>query len=503
METLDLLLNGLVAALSFQVLLATFLGVLLGLAVGVLPALGPAAAIAILLPIVFRFEPTTAMAGLAGLYYGTMYGGAVTSILLGIPGESASMMTTLDGYPMARRGEAGRALGMSVYASFIGGLIALVLFTALATSFARYAVAFGPAEMTALIVLALTFTTTLGGENMAKGFCSLALGLWIGMIGMDMVTGAPRFTFGSTNLLDGIDFSVVAIGVYGLGQFFADMGKQEEGQFTPKYTFRSLFPRLHDIIVCWKDLILGSVIGFLVGVLPGAGATAATIFSYAASKKLSKHPEKFGKGAIEGIASPEAANNAASYANMIPLFALGIPGSGTTAVMLGGLLMLGLQPGPLLFTERPDFIWPLIGTFYVGNVLLVVLTILLTPILASIVYVPLKVLVPIIAGIVGFGVYSINYSIFDIWMALGFGVLGYIMTKLNYSVVPLMLGVVLGPLLEQGVRRALISSGGDPTIFVERPIALALFALSSLVVLVPLGRKFLKRAQGRLAAGAG
>lgn len=499
METIDLLMGGLMTAMSPEILIATLLGVLLGLAVGVLPALGPAAALAILLPIVFRFEPTTAMAGLAGIYYGSMYGGAVTSILLGIPGESASMMTTLDGYPMARRGEAGRALGMSVYASFIGGLIALVLFTGLATTFARYAVAFGPAEMTALIVLALVFTTSLGGQNLWKGFCSLALGLWVGMIGMDMVTAAPRFTFGVSNLLEGIEFSVVAIGIFGLGQVFAELGKQQAGEFKPSYSFRSLFPRLHDMIVCWKDLIMGSIIGFLVGILPGAGATAATIFSYAASKKISKHPETFGEGAIEGIAGPEAANNSASYAAMIPLFALGIPGSGTTAIMLGGLLMLGLQPGPLLFTERPEFVWPLIGTFYVGNLLLVFLTILLTPVLASIVYVPMRILVPIIAGIVGFGVYSINYAVFDIWMALGFGVLGFVMTKLSYPVVPLMLGVVLGPLLEQGVRRALISSGGDMVIFVERPIALTLFIVTGLVVLAPLGRRLLARAQARLS----
>lgn len=499
METLDLLLGGLAAALTFNTLMATLIGVLLGLAVGVLPALGPAAAVAILLPVVVKFDPTTAMAGLAGIYYGAMYGGAVTSILLGIPGEAASMMTTLDGYPLARRGEAGRALGMSVYASFVGGMIALVLFTALSAPFAEYAIAFGPAEMTALMVLALAFTTALGGSNAWKGFCSLALGLWFGMIGLDMVTGAPRYTFGSTELLDGLSFSVIAIGVYGLGEVFAALGSRTgEAQFTPTYTFRSLFPRLNDMIVCWKDLVVGSLVGFVIGVLPGAGATAATIFSYAASKRMSKTPERFGKGAIEGVAGPEAANNSASYGNMIPLFTLGIPGSGTTAVMLGGLLMLGLQPGPLLFKEHPDFIWPLIGTFYTGNLLLVFLTILLTPVLATIVYVPVALLIPIVAGIVGFGVYSINYNLFDVWLALGFGVLGYVMNKLDYPAVPAMLGVVLGPILEQGVRRALISSGGDAMIFVERPIALILFMLTACLVLVPLGRRMMARYQTRL-----
>jgi putative tricarboxylic transport membrane protein len=499
METINLLAGGLAEALSYKMLLATLIGVLLGLAVGVLPALGPAAAVAIMLPLVVKFEPTTAMAGLAGVYYGAMYGGAVTSILLGIPGESASMMTTMDGYPMARKGEAGRALGMSVYASFVGGLIALVLFTAVAAPFAEFAVAFGPAEMTALMVMALSFTTVLGGSDGWKGFASLALGLWIGMIGLDMVTGAPRYTMGSVNLMDGLEFSVVAIGIFGLGQVFAAIGEKTEGAaFTPTYTFRSLFPRLRDMVICWKDLVVGSLVGFIVGVLPGAGATAATIFSYAASKKMSKTPERFGHGAIEGVASPEAANNAASYSAMIPLFTLGIPGSGTTAVMLGGLLMLGLQPGPLLFQENADFVWPMIGTFYTGNLMLVFLTILLTPVLASIVYVPLALLLPLIAGIVMFGVYGINYSMFDVWCALAFGILGWVMAKLSYPAVPALLGVVLGPILEQGVRRALLSSGGDPTIFVERPLALALFLMTAALFLVPLGRKWLATFQARL-----
>ena len=487
METLDLLMQGLTVALGFEALMATLVGVLLGLAVGVLPALGPSAAVAILLPVVIKFEPTVAMAGLAGVYYGAMYGGAVTSILLGIPGESASMMTTLDGYPMARKGEAGRALGMSVFASFVGGLFAIVMFTALAAPFARFAVQFGPAEMTALMIMALTFSTVLGGEDVAKGFVALALGLWLGMIGLDMVTGAPRFTFGSFSMMDGIEFSVVAIGLYGLGEIFAAIGeRQEKGSFTPTYTLRSLFPRFYDMVVSWKDLAVGSVIGFVVGVLPGAGATAATIFSYAASKKLSKHPERYGTGIVEGVASPEAANNAASYSAMIPLFTLGIPGSGTTAVMLGGLLMLGLQPGPLLFREHADFVWPVIGTFYTGNLMLVILTILLTPVLAAIVYIPMAVLFPLVSGIVLYGVYSINYSIFDIWVALVFGILGFVFARLKYPAVPTVLGLVLGPILEQGVRRALISSNGDPLIFVERPIALVLLLATASLVFLPL-----------------
>lgn len=492
MQNLSLLLDGLAVALSFDHLVATLAGVLIGLAVGVLPALGPPSAVAILLPVILNFEPTVAMAGLAGTYYGAMYGGAVTSILLGIPGESSAMMTMLDGYPLARKGEAGRALGMSVFASFIGGFIALVLFVAIAGQFAEFAIAFGPAEMTALMIMSLCFATVLGGGNKLKGFVTLALGLWIGMIGIDLISGTPRYTLGSTNLLEGVEFTVVAIGVYGLGQIFAALNDHSSGRsLAPQYTFRSLLPRFTDMVVCWKDLVLGSLIGFVVGVLPGAGATASTIFAYAASKKISKHPEEFGEGAIEGIAAPEAANNAASYAAMIPLLTLGIPGSATTAVMLGGLLMLGLQPGPLLFSSNPDFVWPVIGTFYTGNLMLVVLTIALTPVLAAIVFVPLNFLLPVVAATVLFGVYSVNYSLFDLGVALFFGVLGYILEKLRYPAVPLLLGLVLGPILEQGMRRALITSNGDPAIFVERPLAVALLLATVLLFVWPLLRRLI------------
>lgn len=489
MNTFDLLLGGLSAAMGFEMLAATLIGVVLGLAIGVLPALGPAAAVAILLPIVVRFEPATAMAGLAGIYYGAMYGGAVTSILLGIPGESASMMTTVDGYPLARRGEAGRALGVSTFASFVGGFIAIILFTLIAAPFAEFAIRFGPVEMAALMVMALVFATALGGENPAKGFVSLGIGLWLGTIGLDLVSGAPRYNFGSFSLLEGLEFSVVAIGLYGLGEVFASIGEKSSNVQRPNYSFWSLWPRLGDMLKTWKDLVSGAIVGFVVGVLPGAGATAATIFSYSLSKKMSKHPQEFGKGAIEGVAAPEAANNAASVSAMIPLFTLGIPGSGTTAIMLGGLLMLGLQPGPLLFQSNPEFVWPVIGTFYTGNLMLVVLTILFVPVLASIVFVPVSILFPLISGIVLFGVYSVNFSIFDIWVALFFGILGFVFRKLDYPSVPVLLGLVLGPILEQGVRRSLIMSDGDPMIFLSSPLSVTMLALTASLVFLPILRR--------------
>lgn len=486
MEIFSDLFFGLSVATSGPMLLATLLGVLLGLAIGVLPAMGPPAALAILLPIVVSFEPTVAVAGLAGVYYGAMYGGAVTSILLGIPGESAAMMTTLDGYPMAKNGEAGRALGIATFASFVGGFISILLFTAIAAPFAEFALRFGPIEMTALMVMTLIFSTSLGGEDRAKGFAALGLGLWLGTVGLDIVSGSPRFNFGTFELLEGIEFTVIAIGMYGIGEILASVNETAPKVARARYTLRALLPRISDMYKTWKDLIVGSVIGFIVGVLPGAGATAATIFSYSFSKKISRHPENFGKGAPEGIASPEAANNSASYAAMIPLFTLGIPGSGTTAIMLGGLLMLGLQPGPLLFEQNPDFIWPVIGTFYTGNLMLVVLTILLTPILASLVFIPAAYLFPIVLGIVVYGVFSVNYSFFDLGMAMGFGLLGYLFRKFSYPSVPVLLGLVLGPILEQNVRRSLIMSNGDIGIFTSSTISVVFLLLSAGLLLLPM-----------------
>ncbi|WP_421566676.1 tripartite tricarboxylate transporter permease [Ochrobactrum sp. EDr1-4] len=487
-EILSNLLNGLAVAMSGPMLLATLLGVLLGLAIGVLPAMGPPAALAILLPIVVSFEPAVAVAGLAGVYYGAMYGGAVTSILLGIPGESAAMMTTLDGYPMAKNGEAGRALGIATFASFVGGFIAIILFTFVAAPFAEFALRFGPIEMTALMVMTLIFSTSLGGDNRANGFAALGLGLWIGCVGLDIVSGSPRFNFGTFELLEGIEFTVIAIGMYGVGEIFASVNETAPKVNRTKYSLRALLPRVKDIFTTWKDLLLGSAIGFIVGILPGAGATAATIFSYSLSKKISKNPESFGRGAPEGIASPEAANNSASYAAMIPLFTLGIPGSGTTAIMLGGLLMLGLQPGPLLFEQNPEFVWPVIGTFYTGNLMLVVLTIVLTPVLASLVFIPAAYLFPIVLGIVVYGVFSVNYSFFDLSLAMAFGVLGYLFRKFSYPSVPVLLGLVLGPILEQNVRRSLLMSDGDISVFFSSTISVVFLGLSVVLLIFPLLR---------------
>jgi putative tricarboxylic transport membrane protein len=488
MDALALLADGIWQATAPSLLFATFVGVVIGLIVGVLPGIGPAAGTAIMLPVAVGFGGTAAIAGLAGIYYGAMFGGAVTSILLGIPGDAPSVMTVIDGHALAKRGEAGRALGMSVYASFIGGVIGILLLAVLSVPVARAALAFGPTEMTALICFALSLVTVLGGRDPSKGFAALLVGVWVGMIGLDPIAGPARFTFGRADLFDGVDFTVVAVGLYGLSEMFVSLSHQVAGA-RAEYRFRSLLPNLRDLIDCRWVLLWSSITSFFVGVVPGVGATASTMVAYAAAKKYSRNPEEFGTGAIKGVAAPEAANNSASYAAMIPLFALGIPASGTTAVLLGGLLMVGLQPGPLLFATNPDFVWTVFGSFWVGNLMLVVLTLALIPFLAAIVFVPTAVLYPAVIGIVTFGVYSINYAMSDVAIALVAGAIGFVMLKLEYSPVPLVLGLVLGPLLERAVRRTLIVSDGDPAIFVQQPIALTFFLLTAVALAAPLLRR--------------
>lgn len=492
MDIFSLLWDGILQAAAPNILAGTFLGIIIGLLIGALPGLGPSAGVAIMLPVAVGFGGTAAIACLAGVYYGSMFGGAITSILLGIPGDAPSVMTVLDGYPMAQNGEAGRALGMSVFASFIGGLIGLVGLVALSVPISRAALAFGPTEMTAMMCFALSLVSVLGGRNVIKAFVALALGFWLGMIGLDPIAGPARFTFGQMDLFEGLDFSVVAVGLFGLAAMFTTLTVSIDKSLA-SFSLRSLFPQVRDAISSRWELFSGSLVGFVVGVLPGVGATAATMLSYAVAKRFSRRPEAFGTGVVEGIAAPEAANNSASYASMIPLFTLGIPGSATTAVMMGGLLMIGLQPGPLLFVNNPDFVWTVFGSFWVGNIALVFLTLLLTPALAAILFVPTALLYPIVLAIVAFGVYAIEYSTGSIFIAVLAGVIGVLLTKLDYPAVPLILGLVLGPMLERNIRRTLIQSQGDVLVFVERPIALTLFILTILALLIPVILKALDK----------
>lgn len=492
MDIISLLLGGIVNALEPAVLASTIFGAIIGLLIGALPGLGPTAGVAIMLPVAVSLGGVAALACLAGVYYGSMFGGAITSILLGIPGDAPSVMTVLDGYPMAQKGEAGRALGMSVFASFFGGLLGLIGLVALSVPISRAALAFGPTEMTALMFFALSLVSVLGGRNAIKGFVALALGMWLGMIGIDPIAGPARFTFGQMDLFEGLDFSVVAVGLFGLTAMFSSLDSTISRDLA-KFEFRSLFPRFRDAIATRWELLSGSLIGFVVGVLPGVGATAATMLSYASAKRFSSRPELFGTGIVKGIAAPESANNSASYASMIPLFTLGIPGSATTAVMMGGLLMIGLQPGPLLFVNNGDFIWSVFGSFWVGNLALVFLTLLLTPLLASMLFVQVALLYPVVIAIVVFGVYAIEYSTANILIAVGAAAIGLVLIKLDYPPVPMILGLVLGPLLERNIRRTMIQNQGDLTVVFDHPIAVVLFAATILSILIPLFLKLLKK----------
>ncbi|MDW9500515.1 TctA subunit of the tripartite Tricarboxylate transport(TTT) family protein [Sinorhizobium meliloti] len=487
METLYLLGNGIAAAATDpSMLLAIFVGALVGLLIGALPGLGPTAGVAIMLPVAVGFEPTVALAILAGVYYGAMFGGAVTSILLGIPGDAPSVMTVMDGYPLARMGQAGRALGLATYASFIGGLIGLIGLTLMANVVSRYALMFGPAEMTALMLLSLSLVTVLGTDDRLKSFLALALGLFIGMIGLDQIMGGPRYTMGSMDLLEGIEFSLIAVGMFGLGQMFEALEEKTPDRVdAATYSYRSMMPRVADLIATRVSLVMGSLIGFCIGVVPGAGATAATMMAYGAAKKMSKEPEKFGQGSLDGVAAPEAANNSASYGAMVTLFTLGIPGSATSAVLLAGLLMVGLQPGPRLFQEQAEFVWTLFGTFYIGNLALVFITLLLTPLLAAAIFVSRGLLFAVVIGIVLYGIYSIDLNLTSLMIMAAFGVLGYVMSKLRYPSVPVIMGVVLGPLLELGVRRTLIASRGNFDVFYSHPISLAILIMTVCVLVMP------------------
>ncbi|MGX9936563.1 tripartite tricarboxylate transporter permease [Advenella kashmirensis] len=492
-ETWSLLLDGISSALSPAILMAIFAGAIVGLLIGALPGLGPSAGVAILLPLAVSFDGTAAIAALGAVYYGAQYGGAVTAILLGIPGDASATMTVIDGYKLAQKGRAGAALSISVAASFVGGLIGLILLTAFATTIAKAAIAFGPTEMTAMMIFSLVLVSVLGGGKPLKGLLSLFLGVWVGTIGLDPIAGLPRFTFDQVLLYDGIEFSILAVGIFGLSEMFSTPNSIATNETSARFKLKELLPNWKDFFSCRRELFSGSVIGFIVGVLPGCGATASTMIAYAYAKRRSKKPEEFGKGALPGVASPEAANNAASYGAMIPMFALGIPGSGTTAILMGGLLMVGLQPGPTLFATQPEFVWTIFGSFYIGNLALVAITIAMIPLLAACAYLKPGYLYPPVIGLIVFGVYSINYSMFDVSLAIAFGLIGYVMKKLEYPAVPLVLGMILGPLLERGIRRTLIASNGDFQVFVESPIAVAILALSVSIIVVPF---FYKRRAG-------
>jgi putative tricarboxylic transport membrane protein len=419
-------------------------------------------------------DPTSAIIMLAGIYYGAKYGGSTTSILLNVPGESASVVTCLDGYQMARKGRAGAALGIAAIASFIAGSVGVIALMLIAPPLAKFALSFSSPEYFALMSLGL----------------AMIVGLWIASMGTDLFTAQSRFTFGLSELLDGVAFVIVAIGVFALGEVFANMEIREGGEVLPvPKGLRNLLPTLEELKACRFAFLNGSVIGFLIGILPGAGSTVAAFISYGVEKAVSRHPEKFGTGVPEGVAAPEGANNSETGGALVPMLTLGIPGSSTTAILLAALILWGLKPGPLMIQDNPSLFWGLVASMYVGNVMLLVLNIPLIPLFAQILKLPVAILYPVIFGISIVGVYSVSQSLFDVWMLSGFGLLGYLMRKLDYPSAPLILGLVLGDSMERALRQSLMMSQGDLGILVSRPLSATMLALAVVILLLPLFKK--------------
>lgn len=496
MDTLQFLFTGFGIAFQWYNLLFAFFGVLIGTAVGVLPGIGPMSGIALLIPISASITgglgpeeaATSSIILLAGVYYGAMYGGSTTSILLNTPGESSSVVTTLDGHQMAKQGRAGAALAISAIGSFVAGIVAIVALIFLAGPLSKLAIRFGPAEYVALMLLGLCAVSGLAGRSMTKALMMTVFGLLLSTIGLDTVSGVARFTFNNPALFQGLEFLTVAVGLFALGEVFKTILESESNKGTVA-KIKRIMPTKQDLKDSTMPIIRGSLLGFFIGVLPGAGATIASFFSYSVEKKVSKTPEKFGHGAIEGVAAPESANNAASGGAMIPLLTLGIPGSGTTAILMGALIMYNVQPGPLLFEEHPSIAWGLIASMFIGNVMLLILNMPLVKVFAKIIETPPKYLVPMIIAISIFGVYAVQVSIFDLMLLVICGLVGYFFTKNDYPLAPIVLGLVLGPMIENNLRRALITTNGSYSIFVERPGSLILLSIAALWILIPMVMK--------------
>jgi len=468
-------------------------GCFFGQIVGVLPGIGAPTAVALLLPLTFSINPTSAIIMFAGIYYGVAYGGTITSVLINVPGESSTVMTCLDGYQMALKGRAGAALSVAAVGSWISGTIAVAILMCFAPALAKFALRFGPAEFFGLAFMSFGLLTVFGAEQPLKTVISTLIGLLISTIGLDVISGMPRFAFGIPQLLGGFDFIVIICGIFGLAEVFNSIEEPEEGNLIKaKMRLHDLFLTKAEWIASRWAIVRGAIIGFLTGIIPAGGITTASFLAYLAEKKVSKHPERFGQGAIEGVASPEAANNAASISGFAPLLALGIPGSPTTAVMLAGFMMWGIRPGPLLFQTKPDLVWGLISSKFIGNLILLLMNIFLIPLFVMILRVPYTILMCFIVIFAAVGAYTVNNNIFDVWMMLGFGVLGYIMKKLNYPIVPLVLALVLGNLAENSIRQALTISGGNFAIFFTRPISLLFIVVGVLAYLSPVIRRAFK-----------
>jgi putative tricarboxylic transport membrane protein len=478
------LAGGFDIAFTLTNLTFALIGAVLGTMVGILPGLGPSATISLLLPVSFKIgSPVTSIIMMAGIFYGAMYGGSTTSILVNIPGEAASVVTCIDGYQMARKGRAGPALGIAAIGSFIAGTIGVLGLTFVAPPLSEFALKFGPPEYFSLTLFGLLMATLLGEGSILKGLIMVVMGLLLGSVGLDPISGAIRFTWGIHMLQEGIDFVTLAMGMFGMGEIFYNLEKALKTELvTRKITH--LWPTFKD----WADskwaVIRGSFIGFFIGILPGGGAVISSLVSYAVEKKVSKTPEEFGKGAIQGVAGPESANNSAASASFIPLLTLGIPGNPAIAMIFAALLIQGVQPGPFLITEKPDIFWGVVASMYIGNVMLLILNLPMVGLWVQLLRIPYSILAPIVVLFCCVGVYSIRNTVFDIYVMGIFGVIGYILRKVNLEPGPMILAFVLGPILERAIRQALLISAGSPLIFFTRPISGALMGLLMLFIVL-------------------
>jgi putative tricarboxylic transport membrane protein len=495
MGTIDYLLLGFSTIFKLNNLLVCFIGVFTGTLIGVLPGIGPTATMAILLPFTFGMDPTPAIIMLAGIYYGAQYGGSTTSILVNIPGEVGSIVTCLDGYQMARKGRAGPALGIAAMGSFIGGTLSIIGLMLLSPLLAKLAIGFGPPELFSLIILGLIMVSSIGTGSLAKSLLMVTLGIFTSTIGIENMRGFDRFTLGSLTLADGLGIIPVSVGMFGMAELLTNaeiMAKQE----VFKTDLRNLFPSLKDWYLSRWSVIRGTLVGFFLGILPGAATVLPTFYSYALEKRFSKYPEKFGTGVIEGVAGPETANNAASTGSMVPLFALGIPPSVVMAMLLGAFIIHGIQPGPFFISDHPKLFWGIIASMYVGNVMLLILNLPLIGMWIQILKIPYRLLFPLITIFCFIGVYTGSNNFYELIIMVFFGFLGYILRKIEYEAGPFIMAMVLGPMMETSLRQSMTISMGDPAIFFKRPISAGLLILVFVMVVYPQLLKALRK--GRL-----
>jgi TctA family transporter len=485
---------GMATALKPMNLAFALVGSLIGTLIGVLPGIGPLATLSMLLPITFYLEPTTALIMLSAIYYGAQYGGSTTAILVNLPGESSSVVTCIDGHQMARQGRAGSALAVAALGSFFAGCVATIVIAALVTPLTALAVSFGAAEYFSLMVLGLVAAVVMARGSVAKALAMIVIGLLLGLVGTDIHTGLQRFTFGAADLFDGIDFVAIAVGVFGFGSIIADLEKGEDAQTVSVLNakIQRLWPTREDFRLAWPASVRGTILGCILGVLPGGGAVLSSFAAYSLERKLAKDPTRFGKGAVEGVAGPESANNAGAQTAFIPMLTLGIPPNAVMAVMIGAMMIHGIRPGPEVLDQRPELFWGLIASMWIGNAMLVVINLPLIGVWVRLLRLPYRLLFPAILLFSSIGVYSVHNSTFEVVLAAGFGVLGYVLFKLGCEPAPLALGFVLGPLLEEKLRTAMLLARGNPMTFLQRPISAGLLLVAAIMlaaVLLPKIRK--------------